>query len=180
MQMMRSPWKRKVLLPLAGSLLLLVLACEKVPPQEQSKPAAEASATPPAQVQPGVSGQEAPFLQAVDTYLQKVKNIDTSLMTIQLEDLKVVGETATAKVVYGAKKGDMPPMTYLYDFARKDGAWTVLKSQPAGGDGHGGMGMPPGMGGAPAGDLPPGHPPLEGAMPSHQPGQGQAKEAQGK
>ena len=158
-----------VALPLAGSLLLMLAACEKVPPQEQSKPAAEAPAAAPAEAPAATpaAGTEGPFLQAVDTYLQKVKNIDTSLMTIQLQDLKVEGETATAKVVYGAKKGEMPAMTYLYDFAKKDGAWTVLKSQPEGSDPHAGMGMPPGMGGGQGSDLPPGHPEVGGQMPAH-------------
>lgn len=167
-------------LPLAGSLLLALVACEKVPPQEQSKPAAEAPAAPEqSQAQPA-TGPEAPFLQAVDTYLQKVKNIDTSLMTIQVQDLKVEGQTATAKVVYSAKKGDMPPMTYLYDFAQKDGAWTVLKSQPAGADAHAGMGMPEGMGGAQGSDLPPGHPQIGGSMPAHGSPHDQPSGSQGK
>ncbi len=160
---------------LAGASLLAALACKPAPTAPAApapkEAAAAPAAAPAAQAQP--AGPDAPFLQAAQTYLETVKNINTAKMTIAVKDVKVEGTKATATVLCGVKGDDtVPPMSYTYDFVQENGVWKAVKSAQAGGAGHGGMAMPPGDAGSAGGDLPAGHPAVEGMPSGHPPVEG--------
>jgi hypothetical protein len=168
----RTPAFRSATVLLASAALLLAVACEKAPP-----PAVNTSASATAPDQPAAAAQpEAAEIQkAVETYVQTVRNVDVSKMTITVKDLKVEGDKATCAITYGYKADpSVPPMAYQYELERKDGAWTVASSRPEGSEGHAGaMAMPPGHPGTesmPAhgaeGQMPAGHPPVTTPEPS--------------
>lgn len=160
-------FEKTMAMGLAGGALLLVFACKPAstaPAAPAAQAPKEAAAAPATASQEQATGPDAAFVKAAATYLETVKNINTTKMTIAVKDVKVEGAKATATVLCGVKGDDtVPPMTYLYDFVQENGAWKAVKSAQAGGAGHGGMAMPPGGAG---GDMPAGHPPIEG-MPAH-------------
>lgn len=151
--MKRPIFTKKVLsgtLP-AFALLLSGAACNNPGP-------APAKSTTPAPAQaasaPAAPSQDSSALQeAVITYVRDVKGLDTSKMDVVLKESAVNGTTAEATVQFKIKGSDMPPMTYLYSLEKSGGAWKVVSSKPASGEGHGAM---------PSGTMPEGHPPVSG------------------
>ncbi len=154
--MNRFPMRTASIL-LAIAALGLAAACEKAPSGGQ-KPAAQTAAQAQASAPAPAAGPNADIQKAVVDYVEKVRNIDTSKMTVTVKDAKIEGDKATCTVVYGLPDGSAPGMTYNYDLAKENGVWKVLGSKAAG-ESHGGA-MAPGA------EMPPGHPSAEG-MPAH-------------
>lgn len=155
----------------------LVLACQKpATPNTQSKAASAPEVSAPA----SAPDSSDPVQAAVVTYLTKVRGLDLSKMVLKIQNQKIEGSKASCEAAFTVKGMDgMPPMEYIYELAKENGAWKVTASKakdgghagpapPAGGDmpsGHPGAGE--NVGGL---DLPPGHPPMGGApadMPAH-------------
>jgi hypothetical protein len=121
-------------------------------------------------------------------HLSGVGTLNMSAMDMDIKSVSITGDTAHAEVEFRPKSGGAPgaAMQVAYNLEKRDGAWIVQKTQPAGGniqhpapgtnphmnqDVHPGspstmpnfndLVNPPGTAGAPApGNLPPGHPPV--------------------
>ena len=124
-------------------------------------------------------------------HLNGVGTLNMSAMEMEMRTVSVNGNQAHAEVVFRPKTGAPPGagMQVAYNLEKRDGAWVVQKTQPAGGmiqhpdpnanphqssDVHSGS-LPnfsdivnP-AGAAPQGQLPPGHPPINSQPPSSQP-----------
>jgi len=124
-------------------------------------------------------------------HLNGVGTLNMSAMEMEMRTVSVNGNQAHAEVVFRPKTGAPPGagMQVAYNLEKRDGAWVVQKTQPAGGmiqhpdpnanphqssDVHSGS-LPnfsdivnP-AGAAPQGQLPPGHPPINSQPPSPQP-----------
>lgn len=159
----------------AALLAFSTVACQK--------PAEPAAPLPPAKVQvtpaPAVPAPSDPIQKAVYTYLQEVRQLDLTKMSVEVKNQKVEGEKASCDVSFSLREGGMPPMEYTYELAKDGEGWSVTSSKSltgahAGTPPPGGQ-MPPGhpaMGDAPAGmpahggssaepTMPPGHPPVD-------------------
>ena len=124
-------------------------------------------------------------------HLNGVGTLNMSAMEMEVRSVSVNGNQAHAEVVFRPKTGapDGAGMQVAYNLEKRDGAWVVQKTQPAGGmiqhpdtsknphqnpDVHSGS-LPnfsdivnP-AGAAPQGQLPPGHPPISSQPPNSQP-----------
>ena len=124
-------------------------------------------------------------------HLNGVGTLNMSAMEMDIRSVSINGNQAHAEVVFRPKTGAPPGagMQVAYNLEKRDGAWVVQKTQPAGGmiqhpdpnanphqssDVHSGS-LPnfsdivnP-AGAAPQGQLPPGHPPINSQPPSSQP-----------
>jgi len=125
-------------------------------------------------------------------HLNGVGTLNMSAMEMDIRSVSINGNQAHAEVEFRPKTGAPPGagMQVAYNLEKRDGAWVVQKTQPAGGmiqhpdpnknphqntDVHSGN-LPNfsdivNPAGAPAqGALPPGHPPVNSAQPNSQPG----------
>jgi hypothetical protein len=104
---------------------------------------------------------------AVQQHLVQRSTLNMSAMDMDVKQVSIQGDQATAQVEFRAKQGG-PGMLMSYNLQRQGGAWVVTSSRPTGGemshpptDGS----MPPSAapGGAPSGttELPPSHPPVK-------------------
>jgi hypothetical protein len=162
-------------LMVAALFALSAVACQK--------PAEPAAPVPPAKVQvapvPAVPSPSDPIQKAVYAYLQEVRQLDLTKMSVEVKNQKMEGDRASCEVSFSLREGGMPPMEYTYELAKDGEGWKVTSSKSltgahAGTTPPGGQ-VPPGhpaMGGAPAGmpahggpgvepAMPPGHPPID-------------------
>jgi hypothetical protein len=125
-------------------------------------------------------------------HLNGVGTLNMSAMEMDIRSVSINGNQAHAEVEFRPKTGAPPGagMQVSYNLEKRDGAWVVQKTQPAGGmiqhpdpnknphqsqDVHSGT-LPNfsdivNPGGAPAqGALPPGHPPINSPPATSQPG----------
>ena len=124
-------------------------------------------------------------------HLNAVGTLNVSAIEMDMRSVSVNGNQARAEVVFRPKTGAPPGagMQVAYNLEKRDGAWVVQKSQPAGGmiqhpdpnknphqnpDVHSGS-LPnfsdivnP-AGATPEGTLPPGHPLINSQQPGSQP-----------
>jgi hypothetical protein len=82
---------------------------------------------------------------SVAQHLRSNGNLNMAAMDMDFRQVLIHGDSAQAQVEFRLKQGGAT-MEVAYNLKRQDGAWTVLKSQPAGGqfehppmDPHGGV-----------------------------------------
>ena len=99
---------------------------------------------------------------AVRQHLEKSGTLNLTAMDIEFQQITVDRDHAQAQVLFRAKQ-EGSTMQMAYALERRDGTWTVLKSNPAGGQ----IAHPPTDGsqaapaGTPGNDLPHLHPPTD-------------------
>ena len=106
---------------------------------------------------------------AIQQHLQKNSGLNLAAMDTQFQQITVDGDHAQAQVLFRTKQeGATMQMTYALE--RKGGEWSVLKSNPSGGqvshppvDGSHGAGGPAAPGDSSGGDLPRLHTPSDTA-----------------
>jgi len=99
---------RKLAIPLALAVALLAPACHKT------------------------SSDDEAIRAAVRQHLEKSGTLNLAAMDIEFQQITVDRDHAQAQVLFRAKQeGSTMQMTYALE--RRDGAWAVLKSNPAGG-----------------------------------------------
>jgi hypothetical protein len=69
---------------------------------------------------------------SVVQHLKSNGNLNMSAMDMDFRQVLINGDSAQAQVEFRLKQGGAT-MQVTYNLKRQDGAWTVLKSQPAGG-----------------------------------------------
>ena len=115
--------------------------------------------------------QDAAIQKAIRDHLTERSDLDMSKMVLEMHEVKVNGDKATAEVVFRTTSDPPAQMNYHYDLHRESGAWKVDTGRPsAAGSQHPQMGDS-GQGeesGTDAGELPAGHPPI-GQAPIDQP-----------
>jgi hypothetical protein len=124
-------------------------------------------------------------------HLNGVGTLNMSAMEMEMRSVSVNGNQAHAEVVFRPKTGAPPGagMQVAYNLEKRDGAWVVQKTQPAGGmiqhpdpnaNPHQNSNVHSGSlpnfsdivnpaGAAPQGALPPGHPPINSQPSNSQP-----------
>lgn len=129
---------------------------------------------------------------AIMQHLGGLKSLNLSAMEMDLRNVAISGNQAHAEAEFRPKTGAPPgaEMQVSYNLEKRDGAWVVLKSQPAGGmiqhpdpgqNPHNNPGVHPGSlpnfsdvlnpgGAASPGSLPPGHPPINPQSTTSEPG----------
>jgi hypothetical protein len=124
----------------------------------------------------GVENKEA-VRQAVMDYLAKRTNLNMGSMTVEVTSVTFKGNEADATVAFAPKgSGAGSGMSLRYILERQGNRWVVKGRAGAGGHGAGMPGMQggaqqmPGGAGAgaqapPAGEMPAGHPPVQGGAP---------------
>jgi hypothetical protein len=78
-----------------------------------------------------VSDQDA-IRASVAQHLKSNGTLNMAAMDMDFAQVVINGDSAQAQVVFRLKQGGAT-MQVAYNLKRQDGAWTVLKSQPAGG-----------------------------------------------
>jgi hypothetical protein len=124
-------------------------------------------------------------------HLTGVGTLNMSAMEMDIQSVSIIGNQAHAEVSFRPKTGapSGAGMQVAYNLEKRDGAWVVLKTQPAGGmiqhpdpnaNPHQNPDVPSGSlpnfsdivnpaGAPPQGALPPGHPPINSQQPNSQP-----------
>jgi hypothetical protein len=124
-------------------------------------------------------------------HLNGVGTLNMSAMEMEMRSISVNGNQARAEVVFRPKTGapQGAGMQVAYNLEKRDGAWVVQKTQPAGGmiqhpDPNANPHQDPNVhsgnlpnfsdivnpaGAAPQGQLPTGHPPISSPPPTSQP-----------
>jgi hypothetical protein len=112
--------------------------------------------------------QDAAIQKAIRDHLTQRSDLDMSKMVLEVHEVKVNGDKATAEVVFRTTTDPPAQMNYHYDLHRESGAWKVDTGRPsAAGTQHPqmgeqmGEGEPGGAGEPGAGELPAGHPPID-------------------
>jgi hypothetical protein len=130
-------------------------------------------------VQPEAQGPEASIRTAIEAHLAHKGTLNLQAFDTDVKQVAIQGDHAQAEVEFRVKGGP-GAMQLTYALEKRDGAWSVLESDPVGSNfSHPalGQGQTPGMngaagashsladtlrsfkaGGAPAQPLPPGHP----------------------
>ncbi len=103
-------------------------------------------------------------------HIAGMNGLNVNNMTITVTKVSIAGDKAQADVDIRAKSGDptAPAMQLTYELQKQGNEWVVLKGQAIGGMQHPTAGEMP----APQGNLPAGHPPMNGAsgqMPADHP-----------
>lgn len=101
--------------------------------------------------------------RAVEQHLAKRTDLDPSNLRVVVEKVSYEdnGERATAAVTIVARQDPKATMQMMYRLRKTTGGWEVEPSQGAGAHG-GGAAAPAPPAGESGGELPPGHPPMEG------------------
>jgi hypothetical protein len=104
-----------------------------------------------------VSADDQAIRAALQKYLAERGTLNISAMDMDMKQVNVTGNTATARVEFRAK-GSGAGMEMTYNFERKGDTWAVKSSQNTGGLTH----PPIDQSATPAspGELPSGHPPV--------------------
>lgn len=97
----------------------------------------------------GSNAQESQVRAAVEAHLKSKGNLALNNMDMQIQSVKVNGDTADAQVKFTSKQNPQLAVNVLYSLRRAGDHWEVTSSTPMGGDSHQSMGSP-GQG-APAG-----------------------------
>ena len=101
--------------------------------------------------------------QGVIDHLAAKSGISVGAMQIEVASVSFRGKEADATVIFRAKGAQGGPgMTMNYTLEQKGSRWVVKSRADAGGMPHVGAG-------APAGQMPPGHPPVGGEKPPGSP-----------
>ncbi len=103
----------------------------------------------------GGSAQEEQVRAAVEAHLKSKGNLALNNMDMQIQSVKVNGETADAQVKFTSKQNPQLAVNVLYSLRRAGDHWEVTSSTPMGGDSHQSMGSPGESHGAPAGSATP-------------------------
>ena len=113
--------------------------------------------------------QDAAIQKAIRDHLTERSDLDMSKMTLEMHEVKISGDKATAEVVFRTTTDPPAQMNYHYDLHRESGIWKVDTGRPsASGSQHPQMGDGESAGEPGAGELPAGHPPV-GQAPIDQP-----------
>jgi hypothetical protein len=92
------------------------------------------------------SSDEEAIRASILQHLQKSSNLNLSAMDTEFGQITVNGDHAQAQVIFRAKQ-EGATMQMNYSLQRQNGEWTVLSSQPAGGQiAHPPVGGPPSSG----------------------------------
>jgi hypothetical protein len=116
----------------------------------------------------GVSSDDEAVRQGVIDYVSGKAGVDFDLMDMDVTSISYDGDTAVAVVSFQAKGSNDPAagMQMQYTLERKGRRWVVEGKAGMGGSAHGDMTNPHGTMPPPAGgEMPSGHPPVEGAPP---------------
>jgi len=92
----------------------------------------------------GKSQSNAAIQEAIEGYLQKQSNVMLSNMTVEVKQVRIDGDRATADVNFRSKQSPDLVMGRHYVLRQVDGQWQVESSSSPGGMGgpHGGPPMP--------------------------------------
>ncbi len=99
----------------------------------------------------GGNAQENQVRAAVESHLKSKGNLALNNMDMQIQNVKVNGDTADAQVKFTSKQNPQLAVNVLYSLRRAGDHWEVTSSTPMGGDSHQSMGSPGEGHGAPAG-----------------------------
>jgi len=97
----------------------------------------------------GSDNPKAAVQAAIEAHLKQRPNLMLANMTLEVQDVKVTGDTAQAEVKFRSKQSTDLAVGVRYTLKRAGDGWQVESSSPTGGMGaspHGGAGTP-----APAG-----------------------------
>jgi hypothetical protein len=120
--------------------------------------------------------QDAAIQKAIRDHLTERSDLDMTKMTLEMHEVKVNGDKATAEVVFRTTTEPPAQMNYHYDLHRESGLWKVDTGRPSAASNQHpqmGEGEAAGDAGSDAGELPAGHPPIGqapiGQSPTDQP-----------
>ncbi len=102
--------------------------------------------------------------QGVIEHLGKGAGLDLSAMDVEVTAVSFAGEQAKATVNFRPKSTPDQGMQMNYTLESKGNKWIVMKKAGNSSSPHGDATLAPAPG-APAGDLPPGHPPVQPSEP---------------
>ena len=94
----------------------------------------------------GSDNPKAAIQAAIEAHLKQRPNLMLANMTLEVQDVKVTGDTAEAEVKFRSKQSADLVVGVRYALKRAGDAWQVESSSPTGGMGatpHGGAGMSP-------------------------------------
>ena len=93
----------------------------------------------------GSDNPKAAIQAAIEAHLKQRPNLMLTNMTLEVQDVKVTGDTAEAEVKFRSKQSTDLVVGVRYTLKRAGGGWQVESSSPTGGMGtspHGGAGAP--------------------------------------
>jgi hypothetical protein len=88
---------------------------------------------------------QAEVREAIETHLKQRSNLVLANMDLELQEVKISGDTATALVQFRSKQSPNAVVGVSYKLRRVDGRWKVESTSSTtgmGGNPHGGAGMP--------------------------------------
>lgn len=94
----------------------------------------------------GSNDPKAAIQAAIEAHLKQRQNLMLTNMTLEVQDVKVTGDTAQAEVKFRSKQSTDLVVGVRYMLKRAGDAWQVESSSPTGGMGaspHAGAGMSP-------------------------------------
>lgn len=99
---------------------------------------------------------------SIDKHLSARADLNLSAMDREVKQISVNGDHATAQVEFRLKQGNAS-MQVEYALERQGAEWTIMNSQPAGGQSphSGGMPPPPNSPNSGGNSMPQGHPPVK-------------------
>ena len=105
----------------------------------------------------GSNDPKAAIQAAIEAHLKQRQNLMLANMTLEVQDVKVTGDTAQAEVKFRSKQSTDIAVGVRYNLKRAGDGWQVESSSPTEGMGatpHGTAGAPPTPAPAPAADTP--------------------------
>jgi hypothetical protein len=111
--------------------------------------------------------QDAAIQKAIRDHLAERSDLSMDKMALEMKQVKVNGDKASAEVVFRTTSDPPSQMGYHYELHREGGAWKVDNGRPSASEtqhpqmGEGDASSSPSQ--SPSGELPAGHPPINGA-----------------